>query len=339
MILRVLMDNNVWAWIADADASAELLALEDASGVDIVTSPGVLMEMLATPNPDALGRLVATLCARQRTRLRTEVRLECEEVVDAFRSLRPEWMLKRPRVDRVHTLDRFWGERLWIEARRDPVAARRRHLAAMRMSDPTGELVQDLLSHERDQRKALLEALGGAANDAEGMVDKTIVPAVLDPHSPSQLGWGSGPLSAWRVFSALYWWEALVRTPIRSQRTGQDTTEWDWAGPYLNGRALAESRQRFNEFWYHEVSQAEVPRAWIRVNARSAQSAMKITSGNPWDESLCVHLVDVDLFVTGDARLARVAEALRLKAPVELAEVRVLTTPDAPVQELAECLI
>ncbi len=90
---RLLLDTNVWRELVDADAIERVRVTSRRVGSPILVAPGVVHEMLRTPDRDLRRRQIRAVILQAWTRLMTEVFSECEDVRTVLGKRRPQRML------------------------------------------------------------------------------------------------------------------------------------------------------------------------------------------------------------------------------------------------------
>jgi hypothetical protein len=162
-------------------------------------------------------------------------------------------------------LEAFWTRRLWQIARQDPDRLNTVH--------PVEEAKRlALIRNEQWQRAAVREAAFPTTPLRGLRIDMARVTEDVG------VGWDGGPLEAWRVEIAGFYWEVLVQLPARAWLSREDTTHLDWIGPWVSTERLAADRGSFNRLWYVEATRENIPRNWVRWAMRWTQR----TTGSSW---------------------------------------------------------
>jgi hypothetical protein len=143
MGIRLILDTNLWSYVAEGGEAEALEALEDDLGLKVVIPPSMLLEVLATPREDVRARIVGVIAKPRRSRIHPlpEARLEADEITAVIRRLRPEWVRQLPRTDRISNLETFWTKQIWQKALED--AAR---IAAIDAGAGSSRAIQVVLS-------------------------------------------------------------------------------------------------------------------------------------------------------------------------------------------------
>jgi hypothetical protein len=331
MSVRLILDTNLWSYIADRDESRQLEELEDELGLTLIIPPSVLLEALDTPVEQVRARIISALAKSRRSRVHPlpEARQEAGEVVEAIRELRPRWVRQFPRADRIPSLEKFWTKTVWQLAERDAAELSRRSAAT-----PTPGELDHLIEVQRsnkDAAKASDFRLDGEPPWAE-------IPAEL---GELRKGWDETRVQEWRVTNAIIWWENLITLPAsaRAVFAGADTTLADWVGPWIDLERVRKDRGDWNRFWYRDVEVAAVPRNWLRQVLPWIQMETKIGVGNPRDAQHSSYLFDADVFATADRRYAGCLETARQWSPVPFARTLLLPATGSTVQALRAALL
>lgn len=93
---RVLLDTNVWGYVADAGAVDDMRKAARSSSTDILACPAVAIELLATRAPSARKARLDAITRSCWTRLMPEAFTSAEEFLGEVRRLRPQWRWTRP---------------------------------------------------------------------------------------------------------------------------------------------------------------------------------------------------------------------------------------------------
>ena len=321
--MRVVLDTNVWSWLADLDLGSTMAELEEATGINLVVPPSVLLEVLRTPNERAREQIVQVLTQRTRSHPPPEAYFESEELVAEVRRCRAGWLRARPMTDRLPPLLNFWTKGLWVQAKRNSAAVACR-LASMEESLGFGQQLDRLVQTEKVNRRMFLEQGFSATGEWVTALHVDVGSADLDEHPTIREGWGGRPVEAWRVEASDLFWRELTVVPRRRHRTGEDSTFADWCLPWLDRYLMSNDRADWNRFWYYDVEMRNMPRNWLRTYVRLAQYGTKVGSGNPVDEQHSSYLVDADLLISADRRYCSVLESLAKFAPVPIASARLV---------------
>lgn len=305
----VLLDTNVWAYVADQDSGDALARLARLHGVDIAVAPGVAYEVLRVTDPDVMRKQTRLLVRPEWRRLMPEAYSESRDVLAEIRRLRPDWAADVPDNAFLTKLKRDWVSRssdaFWGRLRDDPAA-----VALDQVIGGEGRHVADLI-HENNQalRHAAIRA-GWAWHDFDlmdvwflegdvhfwsaGSEDMAVVAGV--PGAPAE------PIAAWRQESHANW----TRWLVSEQRSGP----WDWIGPQLSS-SWPPAPQEWAAFWL-EVQADRVPREVTRWAVARLQALRKTTRSTQFDNQVASYLADADHVVTADRAFADVIEvALR----------------------------
>ena len=148
--MRLILDTNVWAYLADADEGDALADLEDRLGFRNVVPPSILLETLRTSNKEVRERIVQVMTARGNVRIHpsTEAREMADELVAELRRLRPEWVRTFPETSQIKRLNKYWTKKLWQEARANPADVAKR-ADQQPIDDEAGEWL-DVQEQNRD---------------------------------------------------------------------------------------------------------------------------------------------------------------------------------------------
>lgn len=326
--MRIILDTNVWTYVAERDERTAFEALEDSLDLKVVVPPSVLLEAIRTPVPELRTRIVGALATRGASRIHPlpEARLEADELVVESRRLRRPWLRQFPDTSRTHRLETFWTRKIWQTAARDPSV-----LADTAASAGMDAAADKLLEAQKTNKAGFLAA-NVPFEDLEPWADLDGQPDEVTS------GWNGKRIDAWRFETAAMWWRELVMVPRRARRLGGDTTFADWAGAWLKLDALARDRTSWNRFWYHEVDPKAMPRNWIHAVMAWAQLQTKIGAGNPRDSQHAAYLFDADMFLTADRRYRSVLELVRRWCPRPFARASLIPGEGSAVEAIRDIL-
>jgi hypothetical protein len=307
--LRILLDTNVWRYIVDADAVAQLARQARRRRLNILVSPAVLYEMLRTSDPELRRRLVLAVTRESWTRLMPEAYTDSLAIHGVMRLRRPEWLRTRPDLRAFRQFRQDWtsDSGFWRRARSAP------DLEARFIADlGAQELSQARL--QADERRLLTKHLPFDRVHVKGWRGR------IEGDLP---GWNGNEVEPWRFDTATHWWHGLILRPKGAYR--------DWLNPFLDLGRIAEEFASWNHLWLHEADLGEVPREWIRWAVGFVQATRKVTPGTPVDNQIATYLPDADVFVTGDRALAHIIAKVREEAPIGMADPLLLRAEDRPL--------
>ncbi len=326
MGLRVILDTNVWAYIADADESDALEQLEERLAVRIVVPPSLLLEALRTPDAEIRHRIVHAMTRRgaERVHPSTEARQQVDEFVAEIRRLRPRWMRPFAHTADIAGFEKFWTKRIWQEAARDPDRS-----AAAYGSTPMNAEVQEWLDVQVENKQAFART-GRPVLEIEPTV------TLADQASDARLGWEGDRLPFWRVHASWRWWIVVSGS---GPRPSSHQTFRDWLDPWVLRDVMKRDREGWNRLWFYELESSRMARTWITEILPWAQLMAKVGGGNPRDVQHAAYLFAADVFLTADRRLVNALELVRAWAPAPFAAVhRIGGPPASPTDALAAVL-
>jgi hypothetical protein len=314
MSVKVLLDSNVWRYVANQNAGGALEQCALKSDVQLVVVPALVFEARGLKDDPVRKAILKLLAHPAWTRLMPEAFLEAQEIKTTIRRFRPEWLIPRPNLTQVNALELDWRREdggFWSRAHNDiapPVTN----------ESLRGEREQDLARQESQEiRKRVLER-----KQVLGSISLREVYGV----PPSALpGWQRNAIEYWRVPS-LYHIQtelAVYASPYR-----------EWLDSEIDVAAIAASPESLTKLWYYEITPNDAPRQWVRGAFELLQAFHKVTSGNPADSQLSAHLVDVDVLVSADQNFVRFAEKSRADAPFTLAQAHLVAGGEKAVSEL-----
>lgn len=298
--MRILLDSNVWRYLLKQNAAARLVDGRWPSCLRFVVAPAVIYEALRCKDAVLRGHLTELLTRSTWERLPSDISLEAEDLLTAFRKFRSPWVRHPMDLRTFRLLRRDWRGRrggFWERARGNPD----KESSLLRANE--GVMVEIARKSAACNR----EALSAFPMQAR---DKPVATFKATPRK-EEPGWRGEPIDAWRL-DGKYWVEDQFyakRSALREWLEGRVEFE----------RALADALS-WNEFWLNEVKAADLPRMWLRTACGILQGFHRVNDGTPVDAQIAVHFTDVDVFVSADRRFVEMAKRLRAEAPFDVAE-------------------
>ena len=292
----VLLDTNVWSYVADDSAANELDSLRQKHDLEILVAPTAVLEQFRVSNRSVRDRLLNVTTDDRWTRLMPEAFVACREIVHAARRHRPDWIVESPSREALRAYsenEEYWICRFWSEAHLAPDDA---YARTADTDQASADLARGGLREGRRITTDEDVALDGFSLDsAEFRVDVTMADGTTDR------------LPAWQVSTAVHAADALFG-PLA------DTTYHDWLAPYVE-TAVARNTDDWLRFWA-DLEPADAPTHWVWWAGAMCAQFVKINDGAPADVNWTAYLTDPDVFVTADRRLHRIATKIHNEAPI-----------------------
>ena len=264
--MKVMLDTNLWTYIAEDGLSREIADLENELGVSVVIPPSDLLEAIQTPIPSIRDSIVSAMTARQREHPLPELRDWCMEFVVAVTSLHPDWLRSMPRTDRIPVLENYWRKGVWQQAKTHPD-----DMSAFLRSTPARD---EIGSIQKQNKQELL------SSDLSLDVSDLWADPAAGTIRRADVGWGQGRVELWRVEIAQLFWNNLVTV---GNQQGVDTSWIDWISPWVDLTAMSRNRGEFNRLWYETITVDHIPRNWLSWAVLTLQLGTKLGSGNAAD--------------------------------------------------------
>ncbi len=321
--MRVLIDTNLWRYLAEAGAGADLLRASVKGKNDIVVVPAVVYETLATGDPEVRSKILGLLSMRNWARTMPEAFLEAEELLGEIRRLHPEWLAKSPdlREYRFQLAD-------WKRDRPGGRTPRDRGFWGRLRAD--AEFMREasrfpMLEKARTESKAAREKIAKQGNPALPSLDD----AYYAPTAPGSTG-AAGPVAeAWR-WAGYFAWEVYLHTPGGPHET--------WFLPFLDSRPWECDKSAWVSFWLEDVTRERLPRTWLRWACEFLQQGQKWSPGTPGDAQVAGHLLDADVFLSADQRLVNAFAKINAAPWLVTAKAIRTSAGAAGVKEVLELL-
>jgi hypothetical protein len=267
----VILDTNVWSYIATRGETEAFDDLTHERSLDVVVPPSILLEAMRTSESVALSQIVGAITRRfaRTTHPSTEARQVADEVVSEIRRLRPRWLRAFPETSKLLRLEKFWTKKLWQQAAADPLLVAEQMNARPEMDQAS----QHVYEMQQSNRSAFRESDASRTWEVEPHVD------LSNQLDSERLGWAGERVAFWRVENAMTWWDVTLRGA--SGRVPSHSTLHDWLDPWVRPNLIRRERESWNCFWYYEVDGARVPRNWITSLMPWAQILTKLHCRSP----------------------------------------------------------
>jgi hypothetical protein len=298
--MKVLLDSNVWRYVADHSDGAELASRSAEFGTEIVVAPSLVFEARALKDDTMRKKILELLSLPSWRRLMPETFLEAEEIKNIVRRLRPEWLVPHPDLSEVNRLRLDWERAhggFWSNARDDISPPR---------TDESLRGEQEHALARQEAENVRLRVLG--RKQQLSVLSFVHVYGVPPDKAP---GWRGEPVEYWRVPSLYH---------IQNELAVYTSPYREWLDSEINVVAIVAEPESLTRLWYYEIVPVDARRQWIRGAYEYLQAFHKVTPGNPADSQLSSHLVDVDAIVSADRNFVRFTQKCLDDAPFPLAQ-------------------
>ena len=280
---RILLDTNIWNYLADADLHAAIKAAARRSNASILVAPAALYEAFEFNSAAHRKRRAKLLTDPAWVRLMPEAYSECGEILGEIRRLAPRLVQQYPNLRDFARHRRDWKAKAggaWDRAAQQP------DIFAELSAFPAKERAIHLA---QERRKRMGNAAFSSATFQAGVKTETSLLLGGPPHA----------FDAWRVEArnATFWHcDRVNRSPY-----------FDWLQPFLTLELHHIDYSTWSKFWLVGVMAEYAPRFWLRWALEYAQSFQKVSNGAPGDSQIGTHLLEADYFLTSDRRFAAAA--------------------------------
>ena len=290
----LLIDTNVWSYLAQDTDPDTVAALLNRTGHEAVLNSMMLTEALLTGDVAKRTAIVNMMASRHWRKLPADS--EAMELVEEVRRSRPEWLRSIPKTDRLFSFRAYWTKVYWREAKTEPDKVLERLAKSKVRNDSETEIARVQAAN-----KAAWPFLEGdlplAAMAASTAEDHP------DPDPGSRLGWPADtPVLLWRVSARDVMWATLGREAAGRVIGYRDATQEDSIGAYVDLRAMRRDRESFNRFFLFDIEGWNVPRWWWHGTVEVLQLGKRLANSNGMDAAHASHLPDCDYFLTTDRR-------------------------------------
>jgi len=312
--MLILLDSNVWRYIADADAAGALQSAVAKTRHRIVVAPAVLYEAIRMRDTRLRQRLAEIMTRPAWHRLMPDAYSECEELRSEVQRLRPEWLRERPDLGWYRRIRSDWKKAnggFWSRARHKP-DIEHEYIGAL-----DGETIERARANARRQRQ-------GISDKNRPTLGKPLNTVIGRPPEP-EVGWDGEAVEAWRLHA----WSFMT-----SSLGEEGSAHHDWISGAVDLRLALFGAANWTRFWFYDVDAPHLPRMWLRWSMEFMQSFHKVTDGTPVDAQIASYATDVDLIVSADTRFIAMCERCRREAPFKVAEAIAVGGGEAGVEEL-----
>lgn len=299
--MKILLDTNIWRYIADSDAFEDLITTASDKSVELVVAPALVHEISQFQDEHLRKKILKMITNSNMIRLMPEAYLEAEEIKNVVVKYRHDWLIQVPDHTEVDNLISDWQRTkngYWARAANDT-------------SDPsTDESHRNKNEHElakqesREIRKRMVDQKNTLPSDFD-------LKKIYYPFTNGQKESNVEHIEYWRVPS-LYIFKSefqIYTSPYR-----------EWLDYLIDVSKIEADPASLTRLWYHEISNDELPRQWLRGAFEFLQAFHKITSGTPGDSQLSSHLIDVDVVISSDRNFIRFIQQCKKDAPFEVAQ-------------------
>ena len=310
----VLMpDSNVWAYLVDHGGIEIMYRESKRLGIAVAACPAVGYEFLRAGHAGVKRARMQALCRSTWLRLMPDVFKEAEEARLAISHRRPEWMDPTPQLGRWRALAADWKSGWWYRVRTDT------QNEAIKLWRVEG----DRLDQAREQATFGRDEARQAAITFDNVVfDVSAVPVGWVPR-----WWDGEPFDAWRIQEAQVLKDALERP---------GSGYHDWLSPWINPARIDE--KDWFHLWLREVTEREMPLAWLRWAFAHVQATRTTSNGAPVDNQIATYLPECDVFVTADKIFAECIEKVREASPVAIGRAARVPANAAAVDAVVDLL-
>jgi hypothetical protein len=308
--MKLLLDTNVWSYIADAQALQKLLGARRRN-MEFLVAPASVAEARGLSDAKLRKRLLAVMTHSAWKRLMAETYLESEEIKQALQAARPDWAIDGDQKDFKRFRHYFLRSKggFWDGARDD---------ATLPVTDESlREHAENALARQevrdiRDRFKYGAQT-GATEHLQKNMVD--VEPPLFEARS----------IEYWRLESAHV---------LRNELCVYASPYRECLDCFLNVEAMLKDTVGFNHVWFSEVRPEQLKRQWLRSSMNYLQRWHKPTDGSPADSQLASHLIDADYFVTADKNFAQCINKIHAEAPFATAKPLKISASTAGIEEL-----
>lgn len=316
--MDILLDSNIWRYVADASAAGSLQAMAARGGNRVVIAPAVLYEALRLKDP-ALRKILAEVMTRKAwRRLMPDAYEDAVDVIAEVTRLRTHWLRERPDTTLFRRLRSDWRKidgGFWSRARTSP---EREHQFIAALDGPTVDAARENAKRQR----------AGITDKDRYVLDKPLQLIVGQPAENIE-EWDGRPVEMWRLSA-----RSFLLSALRDNRSAH----FEWIAGHVDVPIALSRMSDWNQFWLYEVQPDKVPGLWLRSAMEFMQAFFKVTDGTPVDSQIGSYASSVDLIVSSDKRFVEMCQRCSREAPFFAAEAVLLPAGLRGVEELLHIL-
>ena len=284
---KVYLDSSVYGLVADNDDANNVSRALSKASVIVVLSGVNLQEAYRAPVSVAIERLKCMAVVVDHLARRPSGYLHSLEFLGLVGRFRPQWLRRSPNNFEATKWFSI-HERQWKQARRDPESV----LMSTDLAHHREVLAKGAGEFARYQK-----TLRGLVRE-HGTISRKLLSPQLDLLASGLTEWES----TWRSANAYVWSQALFH------RNDGNRDYYDFSAPFLDLQQV--TQHGIWELWLKEATIEAVPRNYLQVViSEGEQLQHRISSGNALDALHCDLLFDVDVWITADRALEKVASA------------------------------
>ena len=243
--MKLLLDTNVWSYIAEAQATPELLRARRRN-MEFFVAPASVAEARRLTDAKLRKRLLAVMTHSAWKRLMAETYLESEEIKQALQAARPDWAINGDQRDFKrgrHYFRRSKGG-FWDLARDD---------ATLPVTDESLREHSENALARQEVRSFRDRFKNGPQTGATVHLQKNIVEV-------TSLLFQARSVEYWRLESA-----DVLRNELRVYTSPYS----EFLDCFLNVKAMLMDPDGFNHVWFNEVRPEQLKRQWLRSSMNS----------------------------------------------------------------------
>ena len=313
--MKVLLDTNVWRYLADSGRQSLLNSEAKRGGYEITICPAIVNETLRIGDAGLRRKVIELQTRRCWHRLMPDSYLEFEDMKREIQRAHPDWLLSNPDNSAFRKLSYNWSRATggWWSYVRENV-----DISASRLRPRDDLVINQVRDQSRQMREAVLQAkkpmVGNWLSNLEGSWD---------------IAGTTVRFEGWRVYACIIWRNMFL----------SDVTTRQWMGCYIDiDRMLHGNPSDFFNFWHYETTAVALPREWLRFAVYAMQADRKVTDGNPLDATIGVHLMDVDLVTSADRNFISMIRRCHDEAPFVSADGLLLRAGSDGIEDLFQFL-
>lgn len=313
--MKVLLDTNVWRYLADSGRQSMLNSVSKRGGFQIAICPAIVNETLRIGDARLRRKVVELQTRRCWHRLMPDSYLEFEDIKSEIRRTHPEWILTSPDHSAFRKLSYNWSRATggwWSYVRKNV------DLSALQLRPRDDLIINTVRDQSRQMRRSVIQ-------DRKPLVGNWLP----NLEGSWEVKGETVKFEAWRVYAYTIW----------KNMFSSDVTARQWLGCHVDiNQMLHGAPDHFFDFWHRETSATALPREWLRAAIYAMQADRKVTDGNPLDATIGVHLVDVDLVISADRNFISMIKRCHEEAPFVVADGLLIGAENAGIDDLFQML-
>lgn len=290
----LFLDTNIWIYIEQDNSFEDLLKLSLKKQLTIAVSPALVEEFGARGKIEDRISIYKLLTHSSFKRHMPETYFQSEEIKEAIRKYKKEWLLSVPnRTEYRHLFYDFKRKNngYWDKVR-DGF-----------LFEETSEDLRQNIEHFRARYQS--KNIRKRVNEKQQPLDVDI------PFKEVGGYYGDSIYAYWKCTSFDFIWRELNQytSPYR-----------EWIDCDINIAKMLPKKSDFEDFWFNICNQSDLKSIFLQGLFIYHQAFSRYTQGNPGDVMLSTELLRNDYFLSADKNFVKIASFAERDSPFKIAK-------------------